>query len=41
MRRLPTAEWEVSGEKDAAKVLSLNPSTLSSRKKTLNIQKPR
>jgi len=41
MRRSPTAEWKVSGEKGAAKVLGLNPSTLASRMKTLNIQKPR
>jgi len=41
LRALEVAKWTVSGEKGAAKLLGLNPSTLSSRMKTLNIQKPR
>ncbi len=41
VRALDATNWTVSGEKGAAKLLGLNPSTLSSRMKTLNIQKPR
>jgi transcriptional regulator with GAF, ATPase, and Fis domain len=41
LRALEVAKWTVSGEKGAAKLLGLNPSTLSSRMKTLHIQKPR
>jgi len=41
MRRSPTAEWKVSGEKGAPKALGLNPSTLASRMKALQIYKTR
>jgi PAS domain S-box-containing protein len=41
LRALDATNWTVSGEKGAAKLLGLNPSTLSSRMKALNIQKPR
>jgi len=41
MRALDATNWTVSGEKGAAKLLGLNPSTLSSRMKALHIQKPR
>lgn len=40
LRALETAKWKVSGEKGAASLLGLNASTLSSRIKTLKIQKP-
>ena len=40
MRRSPTAEWKVSGDKGAARVLGMNASTLSSRMKALGIAKP-
>ncbi|MDF0673374.1 MAG: hypothetical protein P0120_03375 [Nitrospira sp.] len=38
---LDAAKWKVSGEQGAASLLGLNASTLSSRMKTLKIQKPR
>lgn len=41
LRALDATQWTVSGEKGAAKLLGLNPSTLASRMKALNIQKPR
>lgn len=41
LRALDATNWTVSGEKGAAKLLGLNPSTLASRMKALNIQKPR
>jgi PAS domain S-box-containing protein len=40
LRALTVANWKVSGEKGAARLLGLNASTLSSRMKALNIQKP-
>jgi PAS domain S-box-containing protein len=41
IRALEVAHWKVSGEKGAAALLGMNSSTLSSRMKTLKIQKPR
>jgi len=41
IRALQSAEWKVSGDKGAARLLGMNASTLSSRMKTLKIQKPR
>ena len=41
IRALQSAEWKVSGDKGAARVLGMNASTLSSRMKALKIQKPR
>lgn len=41
LRALDATKWTVSGEKGAAKLLGRNPSTLASRMKALNIQKPR
>ena len=41
LRALDAAKWKVSGERGAAKLLGMNPSTLSSRMKALNIEKPR
>jgi len=40
LRALETAQWKVSGEQGAAKLLGMNASTLSSRMKALKIQKP-
>ena len=40
LRALETANWKVSGDSGAARLLGMNPSTLSSRMKTLKIQKP-
>lgn len=40
LRALEAAKWKVSGEKGAASLLGLNASTLSSRMRALNIQKP-
>jgi transcriptional regulator with GAF, ATPase, and Fis domain len=40
MRALNVANWKVSGEKGAAKLLGIKSSTLSSRMKALKIQKP-
>ncbi|MGH7258519.1 MAG: sigma-54-dependent Fis family transcriptional regulator [Nitrospiraceae bacterium] len=40
LRALETANWKVSGEKGAASLLGMNPSTLSSRMKTLGVSKP-
>jgi transcriptional regulator with GAF, ATPase, and Fis domain len=37
---LEATKWKVSGEHGAAKLLGVNASTLSSRMKALNIQKP-
>jgi PAS domain S-box-containing protein len=37
---LEAANWKVSGDKGAASLLGMNPSTLSSRMKALKIQKP-
>jgi PAS domain S-box-containing protein len=41
LRALEAANWKVSGDKGAASLLAMNPSTLSSRMKALKIQKPR
>lgn len=41
LRALETANWKVSGEQGAAKLLGMNPSTLASRMKALHIDKPR
>jgi PAS domain S-box-containing protein len=40
LRALEAANWKVSGDKGAASLLGMNPSTLSSRMKALKIQKP-
>lgn len=40
LRALQTTKWKVSGQKGAASLLGLNASTLTSRMKSLNIQKP-
>ncbi|MCP9470749.1 MAG: sigma 54-interacting transcriptional regulator [Nitrospira sp.] len=40
LRALEAANWKISGDKGAASLLSMNPSTLSSRMKVLKIQKP-
>jgi transcriptional regulator with GAF, ATPase, and Fis domain len=37
LRALETADWKVSGEKGAARLLGMNPSTLASRMKALGI----
>jgi transcriptional regulator with GAF, ATPase, and Fis domain len=41
LRALEAAHWKVSGDSGAASLLGMNPSTLSSRMKTLGIHKPR
>ncbi len=41
VRALEAAEWRVSGEKGAASLLGMNPSTLTSRMKALGIKRPR
>jgi transcriptional regulator with GAF, ATPase, and Fis domain len=41
LRALDAANWKVSGDNGAASLLGMNASTLSSRMKTLKIQKPR
>jgi PAS domain S-box-containing protein len=41
LRALDATKWKVSGEKGAAALLGMNASTLSSRMKVLEIQKPR
>jgi transcriptional regulator with GAF, ATPase, and Fis domain len=38
---LETAGWRVSGDKGAARLLGLKPSTLNSRMRALGIQRPR
>ncbi|WP_202967299.1 sigma-54 interaction domain-containing protein [Nitrospira moscoviensis] len=40
LRALATTNWKVSGEGGAARLLGMNPSTLSSRMKALKIHKP-
>ncbi|MET0516350.1 MAG: sigma 54-interacting transcriptional regulator [Nitrospiraceae bacterium] len=40
IRALQSAEWKVSGDKGAARLLGMNASTLSSRMKALGIAKP-
>jgi PAS domain S-box-containing protein len=40
IRALQSADWKVSGEKGAARLLGMNASTLSSRMKALGIAKP-
>lgn len=37
---LEQANWRVSGEKGAAKILGLNPTTLGARMKKLGIARP-
>ncbi|HSE58851.1 MAG TPA: helix-turn-helix domain-containing protein, partial [Nitrospiraceae bacterium] len=37
LRALETADWKVSGEKGAARLFGMNPSTLASRMKALGI----
>lgn len=37
---LETVKWRISGDKGAAKILGVNPSTLRSRLKKLNIRRP-
>ncbi|MCC6491359.1 MAG: sigma 54-interacting transcriptional regulator [Candidatus Hydrogenedentes bacterium] len=41
VRALMTCDWKVSGDSGAARLLGMNPSTLSSRMKTLGVQRPR
>jgi PAS domain S-box-containing protein len=41
VRALDASAWKVSGEKGAAKLLGINPSTLNSRMKALGIVRPR
>jgi PAS domain S-box-containing protein len=41
LRALEAAEWRVAGESGAARILGMNPSTLSSRMKALGIKRPR
>lgn len=41
IRALESVDWRVSGDSGAAKLLGMNPSTLSSRMKALGIQRPR
>ncbi len=41
LRALEAANWKVSGDRGAAALLGMNPSTLTSRMKVLGIQKPR
>jgi transcriptional regulator with GAF, ATPase, and Fis domain len=40
LRALDATKWKVSGANGAAKLLGVNPSTLSSRMKALKIHKP-
>jgi len=40
LRALDAAEWRVSGERGAARLLDVHPSTLSSRMKALGIRRP-
>ena len=40
LRALQSANWKVSGEQGAARLLGMNPSTLASRMKALHIKKP-
>jgi transcriptional regulator with GAF, ATPase, and Fis domain len=40
LQALEAARWKVSGDQGAAKLLGVNPSTLSSRMKALKIRKP-
>jgi hypothetical protein len=40
MRALAVSEWKVAGERGAAALLQLNPSTLSSRMRALGIRRP-
>lgn len=39
-RALERSGWQISGSKGAARILQMNPSTLRSRMKKLNLQKP-
>ena len=41
IRALEESGWRVSGDKRAAELLGMNPSTLSSRMKALEIKRPR
>jgi PAS domain S-box-containing protein len=41
IRALEASDWRVSGETGAARLLGMNPSTLTSRMKALGIQRPR
>lgn len=41
VRALDASDWKVSGDSGAARLLGMNPSTLTSRMKTLGIQRPR
>ena len=40
-RALESCEWRVAGERGAARLLGINPSTLASRMKALGIERPR
>ncbi|HET9845803.1 MAG TPA: sigma 54-interacting transcriptional regulator [Nitrospira sp.] len=40
VRALESVNWKISGDGGAARLLGMNPSTLTSRMKTLNIKKP-
>jgi transcriptional regulator with GAF, ATPase, and Fis domain len=39
-RALEASGWRVAGDRGAAKLLGMNPSTLSSRMKALGIRRP-
>lgn len=41
LRALESCEWRVAGERGAARLLGINPSTLASRMKALRIERPR
>jgi transcriptional regulator with GAF, ATPase, and Fis domain len=40
LQALQSANWKVSGDHGAARLLGMNPSTLASRMKALHIKKP-
>ena len=41
VRALESTRWRVSGDNGAARLLGMNPSTLSSRMKALGIKRPK
>ena len=41
LRALEASDWRVAGEKGAARLLGMNPSTLNSRMKALGIRRAR
>jgi transcriptional regulator with GAF, ATPase, and Fis domain len=40
LRTLQKTDWQISGDKGAARILKMNPSTLRSRIKKLGLSKP-